>query len=137
VVDRLPLMALHRSLIAGADLDYRAFDLEQLLVESIDASRVASGLMLVDRAPDGDEVVLDMAFDDAATCRLAGPGDASDAAVAWGPGTSAGILRVTIDPARTPVGISVAPRVGAALTVAAQHLDITIDELKPFVDVFA
>ena len=75
-------------------------------------------------------------FDDAA-CRLAGPGETPDAAVAWGPGTSAGILRVTVDPARTPAGGSVAPRVGAALTVAARHLDIPIDELKPFVDVFA
>ena len=74
---------------------------------------------------------------DGDTCRAAADGETSDAEVTAGPGSEGGFVRCILDPDRTPVGPSVAPRVGAVLAWADRAFGLDLGALTPAPDLFA
>jgi hypothetical protein len=131
-IDDVWLMGLQRALVAGESLDYRPRDLEQLLVKGADAARNGSAFLMIDAVPD-ESKTLHLRFDGASM----GPidPDRADATVHWGLGTTAGALKVRIDPDRTRPGVAVGPLVAAALAAAAAHWDLELPEFEPACDV--
>lgn len=67
--------------------------------------------------------------DDGHTCRRADEHEAPHAELLTGPSAEGGFIRVILDPTRTPVGPSVAPRIVAALAFADANLGTTIGPL--------
>jgi hypothetical protein len=106
----LPLDLVNQSLLAGIDADYRPRDLETHIVEVADACR-AGGTWKVLDAP-LDQATLEVTWD-GTDWRKTADGATADATVMTGPSSVGGFLRLTLDPARTPAGPSIAPRAAA------------------------
>jgi len=129
----LPIYLLHLAMAEGEDLEWRGDDLERLLLYSGDTFRQGSGSAMLSKpveeqlerglvcAPDG--------------WRFAEGDEPTDATFALGPGPMGGYAKVLLDSERTPLGPSVAPRIGAALAFVDEALDLGIGPLEPARDV--
>ncbi|MEW6071847.1 MAG: hypothetical protein AB1726_04525 [Planctomycetota bacterium] len=124
----LPLYLLHLAAAAGEDLDWRAEELEELVVASADLNRRGGGMRVLARRVEENQSLALVAAGEG--WRAAGEGEEADAELTLGPGPLGGFLRVTLSPGRTPIGSSVAPRVAAAMRFAAARWDLDIPPLE-------
>ena len=128
VIDGLPLGALNRSLVAGADLDWRPAALERLLLDGIRGARAARALVFVDECPP-EQVSVSFRLE-AGLPVFAEPAE-SDVTVWWGPGPDRPILRAVFGPGAARPGPSIAPLVAKVLRVAAERFGVAIPPLDP------
>lgn len=129
----LALGAINRGLIAGADIDWRSREFEDLVVASADAARSGIGFLMVDAVPDTKQergVVFS-----ANACRLVRPGETPDATITWDRGSPAGSVAVRPDPDRVPAGSSIAPLVVRGFQLADRVWDLDLPNLSPARDV--
>jgi hypothetical protein len=129
----LPIYLLHLAMAEGEDLEWRGEELERLLLHSGDAFRQGSGSAMLKKAVEHE-------LERGLVCgadgwRFALDDEPADATFALGPGPMGGYAKVILDSARTPVGPSVAPRIGAALGFVDEALDLGIGPLEPARDV--
>ena len=125
----LPFQILNAAISAGISLDFRPAELEALIVARADEQR-GGGTW---RAVPGRAVeVHDRAvvYEDAGY-RFAGEGEPPDGSVIAGPSTVGAFVRLSLDPARTPRGASVAPRAAAFWRFADEHLGTGVGPLRP------
>jgi hypothetical protein len=134
-VPDIPLFPLHWIAAEGLPVGVTAHELEETLTTAADARRGGGGWVFVSR-PFADtsthHVVVEGDF-----CRPAGEGEPPDAEVTIGPGAEGGYVRCILDPDRTPVGPSVAPRVCAVLAWADAEFDMGLGPLTPAPDLTA
>jgi len=128
----LPLLLLNRMLVEGHDLDYRPEALERLILghASLRRSGMASVVSRQANAPEE----LDIVFD-GSTCREARAGEERDLQMRIGASSMGSYLAIVLEPERTPVGPSVAPRVVAALAFANTRWSLGLGTLVPARDV--
>jgi hypothetical protein len=124
----LPLIDIHRSLVAGERLDYRPADLERIVVTAADRTRVARALMPVDAEfPETEE--FSIAVHDG-TVRPAGDG-ASHGTLTRGPGHQGGMVFVSLEPQYLEAGGPAAPILASAFRLADELWDTGIGPLIP------
>ena len=129
----LPIYLLHLAMADGEDLEWRGAELERLLLHSGDTFRQGSGSAMLSK-PVAQEL------DRGLVCapdgwRFAEGDEPPDATFALGPGPMGAYAKIILDSERTPVGPSVAPRIGAALAFVDAALDLGIGPLEPARDV--
>ncbi len=123
----LPLGMIQRAVTEGVDLDFRARELEALVVASADDHRGGAAMAPVARVQSTTETRY-LAVDGDGY-RVVGDGDAYDATLEFGPGAMGGFVRFRPDPEKTPVGPSFAPRAVEALAVADQLWDLGLGRM--------
>ena len=129
----LPLILLCQALQGGEGLNYRPTELEQLLVTAADDHRSGGGWTVIKKQEEESrEHPLARAENG---YRLAGHDDQVDGTLVIGPSNVGGFVRFVLDPARTPVGQSVAPRVIAAFALADREFGTDLGPLTPAKDV--
>lgn len=130
-VPELPILMLHFAAIEGEALDWRPAEIEALVVGSSDRQR-AAGCHLVAplRVGDTRSTRFRLADGVAEACEAGG-----DGGLVLGPAAGGGLLRVELDPERTPIGPSVAPRIAAAVALADQLWGTGVGALEPARDV--
>jgi hypothetical protein len=129
----LPLLVLQWMAAQGDPVGVSAAELEEAVVTAADASRSGGGWVTVDEGRD-ETTSHPVVVEDAGgrlTCRAQVGAEPVDGTVQIGPSSSGGFVRFTADPARTPVGPSLAPRVCAALAWADEALGTRIGPLAP------
>ena len=123
----LPLFVLQLAVIENEALDYRAAELEKLLLDSAYNNRRGSGLLLltdrVDNNNEADIVRLGSGW------RRADEHEEPDASLSLGPGPLGSTLRVTLVPERTPIGPPAAPLIASALQFAGEIWNLDVGEL--------
>lgn len=130
----LPLYLLHLAVIEGEDVDWRPDELEALVLASADAHRSGSGMALVTRTIH-EEHKAALSYDPATgRCHPTPEGQDDDLRLYLGPAVTGGYLSARLNPTRTPVGLSSAPRVAAALQWADAHWSLGIGPLAPAPD---
>ncbi len=119
----LSLNWINRMLIEGEDLDYRAVDLGELIVDAADASRTIRALCPVDQ-PAAESTDLPIAI------RHGGVVRAEDAephgTLTFGPSAQGGLVMVRIEPEHLPVGAPAASLVAEAFALADEVWDAGI-----------
>lgn len=125
----LPLALLALAAVEGEPLDYRAADLEALVVTAADARRAGGGWTTLPRRRDSTEQRSIVERDGGYA--LAGEGERPDGSLLLGPSQIGGFVRFTPEPSRVPAGPSLAPRVAAALALADRALGTAIGPLEP------
>jgi len=124
----LPLMLLIFAMIAREPVDWRAEELEAILLNaSATAGSIVAGIPSVATAT--EDRALSAIFDP--ECRLAGPEEEPHVALTLGPSPGGSYLRMVFDPKQTPVGPSLAPRVAALANLAAERWGLPVDGLSP------
>jgi hypothetical protein len=128
----IPLVAIHRALIAGMEFDYRPADLERVAVAAADAGRVMRGMFAVDRpAVETEECPIRLDGGEVAEASA----EDRNGSLVFGPAAHGGLVFVRIDPEHTPSGVQAAPIVAAALRLAARRWGLPIPELQAAPDV--
>jgi hypothetical protein len=124
----LPLMDLHRAAVAGEDLDYRPAELERLIVEAADRTRVARALMPVDADFTTTEEI-PIAVRDGSVHPA--DGDAGHGTLTRGPGHQGGMVFVALEPQHLEQGRSAAPILAEAFRLADRLWNTGIGPLIP------
>ncbi len=124
----LPLYLLHLLIADGADLDWRGDDLERVLLESGDAKRQGSG-SVVTKTVFSETQKRSLVHEGG--WRWAREGEEPHATFTIGPNPSGGYGKVILDPAHTPVGPSVAPRIADALMFVDREFGLGVGPLEP------
>jgi hypothetical protein len=125
----LPIVSLCLAAVEGEPCDFRAADLEALIVEASDRMRGGGGWRSVESVR--EETRIDpLALRDGRYA-LAREGEASCGRLITGPGDVGGFARFEPDPERTPHGPSLAPRVVDALALADREYGLGIGSLEP------
>jgi hypothetical protein len=128
----IPLVAVHRALIAGVEDDYRPADLERVAVAAADANRAMRGMFAVERRVDAtDELPIRL---EGRTVTEGSAGLRSGSLV-FGPAAHGGLVFVRIDPEHTPSGVQAAPIVASALRLAGRRWGLGIPDLEAAPDV--
>ncbi len=128
-VPDLPLDLLHHVVVAGNGSEVSAADLEALILPVSDESRWGGGWSSTSTHFERTEST-PIVFDDrGAVCRYAADNEPPDGHMLTGPGAEGGFVRVTLEPDRTPIGPSVAPRIVAALALADKAKGTSIGHL--------
>jgi hypothetical protein len=133
-VPDLPLAMLAQACAEGEDLDYRQRELEDLVLGHAEARRGGGAWTMVRRGPVGSQAERSLVWEDGGY-RFGQEGEPADASLVLGRGTTRGFLRITLDPKRTPVGRSTAPRAVAAFRLADRELGTGLGDLYPARDV--
>ncbi len=129
----LPLYLLHCAAVEGEPIDWRPAELEALLIRRADGRRASRvGIMVSTPVAEARDLAVVAGEGE---WREAAEGETPDARLALGPGPMGGYLWVALDPDRTPVGPSVAPRVQRACALADRVWGTGIGPLEPARDV--
>jgi hypothetical protein len=124
----LPIIDLHRSLVAGERLDYRPADFERIVVTAADRTRVARALMPVGtQFPETEELPI---LTDGGAVLPAGDAE-SHGRLTRGPGHQGGMVFVSIEPQHLEQGGSAAPILAAAFRLADELWGTGIGPLIP------
>lgn len=126
----LPFDLLHHIVVAGDGHGVSAADLEALVVPGSDERRWGGGWSTTSARFARTESTPITFAHDGTTCRRAADGGVPDGELLTGPGAEGGFVRITLDPDRTPIGPSVAPRIVAALAFADDELGTAIGPLS-------
>ncbi|HVM14837.1 MAG TPA: hypothetical protein VM287_10990 [Egibacteraceae bacterium] len=126
-----PLWLLDKAVVAGEPLDYRALDLEAMVVESADANRGGGAHAWSDQELSGLREEYSMA-DEGGRYRLLGEGEEAEVDGWLRPGSSilGDFLRFTPAPGRVEPGPPFAPRAVAALDLADRELGTSFGHLE-------
>ena len=125
----LPIVSLCLAAVEGEPLDFRAADLEALIVEASDRLRGGGGWRSVQSVR--EETRIDpLALRDGCYA-LAREGEAVCGRLITGPGDVGGFARFDPHPERTPQGPSLAPRVVDVLALADREYSLGIGSLEP------
>lgn len=108
----LPLSTLHRALVEGERLDYRAADLEETVLANADAYPQMRLMLAVSRRADDTTAVPVVVSGDGGLQ----PSEGSEAhgALSFGPSTLGGLVMLRIDPGHARRGRSAAPTASSA-----------------------
>ena len=129
----LPLLGIHRALIAGDDLDYRPEELEAVAIEAADANRILRGMLPVERTMD-ETMKIPITLADG-TVERADDEEHAHGTLSLGPASFGGIVQMQVDAEHTPTGVQAAPIVLDALRLAAETWDLAIPDLEVAKDV--
>ena len=132
-VPELPVVSLCLAAVEGEQLDFRAADLEALLVETSDRVRGGGGWRVA-RAVREETRVDPLAWRDGHYA-IAREGEVACARLLTGPGDVGAFVRFEPHSERTPHGPSLAPRVVDALALADREYGLGIGPLEPARDV--
>lgn len=124
---------LHDALVEGLPLDVDPRGLESELLALADARRSAAIGVMFDR-PFNDNVSENLVWHDAGWAP-AEAGREPDATLLVGPGASGGYASLSLSPARTPMGPSVAPRAAALVAYLDKTYASGIGAVEPAVEV--
>ena len=127
----LPLDLLQCALVERDDLGIPAPDFEDLVLPIADTQRTGGAATVTAAHPPTDQTEEVGVILDDTTCRLPSPGEEPTATISYGPGQVGGFVRAQFEPARTPVGPSVAARAVAALAFADARFGTEIGPLEP------
>jgi len=131
-IDDLPLTMLNFARIEDLRLDWQPTALEALIREGGDAMRAGSGVALCEQEGiDHEEVRLGLRDEEWVEVSAGQPWDLR---LHIGPGMTGTVLRIFLNPDRTPVGPSAAPRMAAGLHWADARWGLDIGRLEPAVD---
>lgn len=128
----LPLVALHRALISGEELDYRPEELERVALEGGDANRVLRGIFAMDQRQ--EETVETPVRLEGTEVVESGAGEAHGT-VSLGPANPGAVVMFRVGAEHSPVGVQAAPIVWSALQLARDRWDLPIPDLEPAPDV--
>lgn len=128
----LPLLLLDLFARGGAELDWRATELESMIVDAADTHRRGGGWTAADGHRD-DSSTRDIVWT-GERYRFAEEGEPADGTLMVGPSTMGTFTRFTPATGKLPVGHSVAPRVIEALRLA-ESMGAVIGALEPAKDV--
>ena len=131
-IEGLWLYFLHLAMTEGVDVDWRPSDLETLLLEGSRSVRSAGGMAHCVRPLEPSSLRLRCA---SGAWGVVGEDELCDATVQVGPGPMGSIVLMRLDPERTPVGPSSAPRVASALRFLDTHLGLELGPLSAAPDV--
>jgi hypothetical protein len=131
-VPDIPLFPLHWIAAAGLPLGVTAGELEETLTAAADARRGGGGWVFVNRT--FAETSTYRMVVEGEVCRPAGEDETADAELTIGPGAQGGFVRCILEPDRTRVGPSVAPRVCVVLAWADAEFDLGLGPLTPAPD---
>ncbi len=134
-VPDIPLFPLHWIAAAGDPIGVTAAALEATLTAAADARRGGGGWVFVGRTL--TETSTHRVVVEDGICRRAGAEETPDAEITMGPGAEGGFVRCILDPDRTTVGPSVAPRVCSVLAWADAEFDLGLGPLAPAPDLTA
>ena len=123
------LYLLHLCMVEGLELDWRPRALEELVLSGSRRRRAAGGMASVARAFP-EPRTLRLGLRDGAWHVLSDPETPADATARLGPGPTGGVVMVRLDPERTPVGPSSAPRIAGVLMCLDEHLDLGLGPLE-------
>ena len=127
------LYFLCQCVVEGLELDYRPRQLEELVLRGSREHRAAGGMAHTTEVL-SESRTLRLALE-GDTWRTVEDGEApADATAAVGPGPTGGIVIVRLDPERTPVGPSSAPRVAGLLQALDGMLGLGVGTLLPAPD---
>ena len=125
----LPFMVVHQMLVQGDAPDVRAADIEALLIPAADETRWGGGWSMIPATFTETETVPVRFVGD--RLEVAPPDEPEDGQLMRGPNAVGGFVRLVLDPARTPKGPSIAPRVIAAMALADELWDAGVGPLEP------
>ncbi len=125
----LPIGMIQRAIIEEEDFDFRATELENLIVESADARR-GGGALTVAAGRMDESVTLGVRFDDGIFTPTE-DAESADAKLLHGPHTAGSLVLFVPEPGKTPAGPSLAPRAVAALALADELWNTGIGPLQP------
>ncbi|MDD9369815.1 MAG: hypothetical protein PV358_06870 [Acidimicrobiales bacterium] len=128
-VPEVPLLPVHWITAARRPLPVSADELEDTLTAAADASRSGGAWTFVSR--EIEETTSCRIVVEHGRCRPVGDDDPADVDVTMGPGGEGGFVRCLIDPARTPVGPSVAPLMATVLNWLDTRHDLGLGPLTP------
>ncbi len=129
----VPLGSIERMLVAG-DISVGSADLEQTVVEAADSDR--RGGMLLPMTASHDAGRTGILFGEGAATPTDPDGE-NDAVLEIGPAAMGSIIILRLDPERTPIGPSTAPRAVQAIDLARDLWNVEIPPVAPAPDVCA
>jgi len=125
----IPVSLICLAALAGEPLDFQPQRLEAAVLAAADATRAGGGWTSTPEQRE-DTRELSLVYDGAGY-RLAREGEVPGGTLSVGPGDMGGFLRFAPDPAHTPVGPSLAPRVAQAFACADRELGLDLGPLEP------
>jgi hypothetical protein len=131
----VPLDLLHHIVVAGDGQGVSAPELEEVLVTGGDAHRWGGGWSNTTTRFDDNDSTPIVFTAHGTKCRRAEHEEPPDAELLTGPGAGGGFLRINLEPERTPVGNSVAPRIQAALKFADEKFGTAFGAREPPINV--
>jgi len=129
----IPLLLLNAAVIEDEPVDWAPAELEKMILEEVDAHRQGGGMAMTRQKQTASRSAK-LAWEGSCFRVLEGDGVA-DATAMIGPAATGGFVKVDLVPARTPVGPSAAPRIGAALAALDEHWQLGIGPLEAARDV--
>jgi len=132
-LEGLPIAFLNCLIVEGLVRDYRPEALERMILDHAASHRSGRPSITSARRHASDEEVEVVFVGD--SCRTCVDGEVADAQIRSGPSAMGTYVRVVLNAQRTPVGPSVAPRVGAALAFVDRLWGLGLGTLVPARDV--
>ena len=134
-VPGLPLYMLHRATIENLDMDFRATELEELLVHATTTDPAVKGMFLSEGVTDISPVERPVLRGEDGVLRWAADSETAEGVIRIGPSPSGTICNVVLEAAYLPTGVSAAPYLIEGLRLAQRTWDLGIPELVAAPDV--
>jgi hypothetical protein len=129
----LPLLLLLTAISGGAALDYRPRQLEELVVQTADATRAGGTWRAIHaKVPHVDSEAV---MFDGARCRPAAPGEQPHGRYTVGPAPMGSFVRLTLDAATWPAGPHVGPTAAAFWNYLDDRFATGMGDLEAAIDV--
>lgn len=129
-VDDLPIGLIHRALVEGEEADFRAAELEELVVDAADQKRAGGGWTILSTSAENTQKT-HLVWEGSKLEPVDDEPENPAGTLLFGPSAVGGYLRFDADPDRTAKGPSVAPLVLEAFAVADRHWSTDIGPLEP------
>ncbi|MCB9679072.1 MAG: hypothetical protein H6737_28480 [Alphaproteobacteria bacterium] len=121
------LPILNRCIVEGFDLDWRPEALQAEVLRTTETSRSGHGMLQVGRPLPEEEVHVRFTSEGCEPCEA----DVAEGRMVTGPGPVGSLVFMTPDPAKTPIGPSLAPRIAAMAACADRLWSLGVGVLEP------
>lgn len=135
-VDGLPMQLVDKLLVAGHEADYRAVELEDLILTASRERRNGHFVLAVPGATPAGTREQRIRFV-GGEAEPAAADDPADAELSYGPRAGGGVMRCHFEPGAMPIGPPVAPLAVAACRLAAEVWGLDVGELEAAPDVWS
>lgn len=128
-VPDVPLFLLNLAAIAQEPFDFRAQELEELMIACADANRTSGVIAILEAPREGTEDHQLVEID--GNYRIATDGENADAKLSIGPSGVGGFMRLELSADRYAAGSFIAPKAVAAFSLADREFAAGIGPLEP------